>query len=256
MANPSVYANQATVVGAIMKMEIKSFDRKNPQPGQSPKFELLEMEVGAQGSKIKLSVMPTRKDPNKHRGYYDRFKIGQQVMAKGSLTEQVSEQGRIFRQIQAWSVDGAAESEPQKLVYYAAGHLGHPEKTMADAKEIIVVPLTIVNKYQVNGEDREREETLHIHPDEKTLEQLYSKVSPGRLIQVRGYIINKASFDEFGAPDGYASELTAAKIEVRDEAAAMWLPLGAITEATTQAPPVAGQVQGNKPVNDDDDVPF
>lgn len=258
MANDrGIYANQATVVGQLLKMEIKSFDRKKPKPGENPKFELLEAEIGAAGSKIRVTVMPTKKDPQKHQNLYKSFPAGTKVQARGAIQEQVNEQGKIFRGMQAFGLEIASDSETEKLVYYLAGHLGHPEKT-GDGQ--VVVPVTVVNKYtNAAGEEQQREETVRIQPDDQTLATLYQKVSAGRIIQSRGHMLNKINFDEFGVPDGYQSALTVAKLEVRDEENAMWLVVSDTLPSSLpsgQAPPPARAAAQTPNFNDDDDVPF
>lgn len=257
-----VYANQATVVGTVLSMNIKTGDVKNPKPGKPAKWEMLEAELSSCGSRLKVSVWPTKKDPQKHRNIHGTIPAGTKVIARGALQEQISEQGRIFRQIGAFVFEPTSEHEAEKLVYYAAGHLGHPVKTSANGKEIIVAPMTIVNKFTNAGsEEQQREETIHIHPEPAVLETLYKKVSPGRIIQTRGYIVNQVNFDEFGVPEGYKSELTVAKLEVRDEQNAMWLVVSEGMPATVaSAPPspktLEGKPQGELTFNDDDDVPF
>lgn len=256
MTTRDVYANQATIVGDVLSMNIKTGDKKNPRPGDNPKWEMLEAEIGACGSKIKVAVWPTKKDQQKHQTLYRSIQAGAKVLVRGTLQEQVSEQGRIFRQVQAFVFEAAGAHEQDKLVYYVGGHLGHPVKTSADGKEIVVSPVTVVRKFEVNGEERQEESTLHIHPDDAMLKTLYEKVSPGRIIQARGYIVNKISFDEFGAPDGYKTELTVAKLEVRDEQNAMWLVVsdGMPASLSTSNPPPPTGLQPTPPK--DKDIPF
>lgn len=250
-----VYANQATVVGEVLSMSIKTGDKKNPKPGENPKWEMLEAEIQACGSKIKVAVWPTKRDQQKHQNIHRTIPAGKKIIARGAMQEQISDQGRIFRQIQAFVFELAPDHEPEKLVYYAAGHLGHPVKTSANGKEIIVAPLTIVRKFDVNGEERQEESTIHIHPDEAMLKTLYSKVSAGRIIQSRGYIVNQVNFDQFGVPDGYKSELTVAKLEVRDEPNSMWLVVSDTMPAAVGAtPPPAQEIKPQAPPPDD--VPF
>lgn len=256
MTTRDVYANQATVVGEVLSMNIKTGDKKSPKPGENPKWEMLEAEISSCGSKIKVSVWPTKKKPQFHQELYRSIPAGKKVLVRGPLQEQVNDQGRIFRQIGAFVFELAPEHEPEKAVYYAAGHLGRPTKIAADGREAIVAPLTIVNKFtNAAGEEQQREETIHIHPDAQMVETLYKKVSAGRIIQSRGRIVNQVNFDEFGVPEGYRSELTVVKLEVRDEQNAMWLVVSdGMPTTVAAAPPPAQTIKPQAP--NQDDIPF
>lgn len=237
--------NVATVVGVIDTIELKQGTAKT----SGNAYTFLAAEIKAGNSKVKVDVWGTKRKPLLPTETHAKFKVGDLIVAQGSVQEQVADDGKIYRRIRAWRFDPANTGSEQKAVYHAVGHLGHAE--VGDDREKLV-PITVVRSYETQDGDKvQNEDTLRLSPEPEVLKTLYEKVAEGRLIRVRGDMISQVIRDRYEMVTGYRQSLTADKIEVYDEANEMWLTVS--TEMPVVIPAAAAPVAAGA---EDDFVPF
>jgi hypothetical protein len=255
----SPHSIEAIACGTLTALELTQTQAKE---GKQPK-PYLKAEISACGSKLKVTVFGTKKNPSLPVTLHEQLGIGMKVSARGNIEEQVSEDQRLFRGLRPFGISQADAHDEEKLVYHIAGFLGRLERTGAGE---LVAPITCVRQYEKDGVPVDQESTLRVAPPEAMLKELYEKCPVGTLVRVRGDIINKSTmkFDRFGVPEGpgeYVSRLDVALLEVWDVQREMWNPLtasGAAAPAQPQQPnqPAQPAAPQQTQFHDDDDVPF
>jgi len=252
---------QAIAVGALTAVTLEQTKPKDE--GKKP-IAYLKAEIAAAGSKLRVTVFGSKKQPSLPQDLAAKLAVGMKVSARGSLEEQVGQDQRLYRSMRAWTISEADAHDQDKLVYHIAGHMGRLEKTAANE---LVVPITCVRQYEKDGAKVDQESTMRVCPPEAMTALLYQKVAVGRVIRSRGDIVAKTQIDRFGLPTGdFISRLDVAVLEVWDDQQEIWTRL----DAAAAIPPAAGPNPVTPPpaqpgpaspnpgaqFHDDDDVPF
>lgn len=250
--NPKLFQNVGTVVGTLVKGEMKEFTSQ--ASGQLIRY--YRAEVQAESTKVTVDLWGTRKQPLLPTQARDRFQTGHLVIAQGSIQEQVAGDDRIYRSIRAWRFEPAGQQADQKAVFYASGRLGHREVIAGDTFVLLHIPRYYTDK---QGAEVEQEHDLRLSLEPAQLELLYHRVKPGQIIKARGDIIAQLERNRWEEVTGYRQALQVADLEVFDEAQELWCRLAdgsAASKAMVHKPAPAAVAAAAQTGPAADGIPF
>lgn len=204
------FFNKGLLKGKLVKSELVEYESRT---GKNV-FLSVEVDTG-DSNKIKGTVFPTKKNPNKPKELKESFPIGSLVTVSGTVNEKEFEtqSGRIGidRSVNAFSITTLTDDTKCGATFIIQGIVDK----MREVSDGIEIQVRYDETYQPEGKDevtRSAIFTLTL-PENKAdlIDDL--DVEVGCNAKFKGFIFNQLEFDDFGDIIGNVQMFQVAKIE-------------------------------------------